>query len=192
MQFVSRFTQLSVFAFLLPAALPAQPHSQGTLRGVTASESSRFDLAKGSTLPDFTYTAFDGSKHKFSDLGGKYRLIDFWATWCVPCVADLPSKKRLYAKYHAHGLEILGIDAEERVPDAAPKLIAEMGIPWPQAQFEHNLVETRFGVYKFPTLILVDASGRIVSTADSQLLGDALNQVLKQLMGDATASRGVP
>lgn len=179
---------LSGITFLLPAAPPAQQPPQGTPTSVPLPKIARFYLAKGATLPDFTWTAFDGGQHKFSNLGGKYRLIDFWATWCVPCVADLPSKKRLYAKYHTRGLEILGIDAAERTPGAAPRLIAEKRISWPQAQFDPALVEARFGVYQFPTLILVDSSGRIVSSADSDLLGDAFDRTLARLLPKAGVS----
>jgi thiol-disulfide isomerase/thioredoxin len=149
---------------------------------LTAQVSARFDLTQGATLPDFTWTAFDGSQHKFSELDGKIRLIDFWATWCLPCVADLASKKALYAKYHARGFEILGIDAQERRPGAAEEMIAEKSLPWLQARFDHDLVETHFGVYAFPTFILVDRSGRILDTSGQDLEGNDLDKTLAKLL----------
>jgi thiol-disulfide isomerase/thioredoxin len=164
----------SALALISAAMLSALP--------LAAQQTARFDLTKGATLPDFTWTAFDGSQHKFSELGGKVRLIDFWATWCVPCVADLASKKALYAQYHPRGFEILGVDAQERRPGAAEEMIAEKSLPWLQARFDHDLVETHFGVYAFPTFILVDRSGRIVSTSAAELQGDALNKTLAKLL----------
>src|SRR5262249_34011196 len=59
---------------------------------------------------DFTLTAMDGSKLRAADLRGKVVLIDCWATWCTPCMAKMPKLKELYAKYHAAGLEIVGVN----------------------------------------------------------------------------------
>lgn len=143
----------------------------------------RLALLKGAILPDFVYTDFNGAAHRFSDLHGKYRLIDFWATWCLPCVADLASKKAIYEKYHRLGFEILSIDDEEREAGAAERLIAKRAIPWPQARFDISLVKQQFGVYQLPTFVLVDSRNVIVSvTTDpsSELAGDRLSRTLAE------------
>jgi thiol-disulfide isomerase/thioredoxin len=147
----------------------------------TRGSSHRLALVKGATLPDFVYTDFSGAEHRFSELHGQYRLIDFWATWCLPCVADLPSKMAVYKKYHRLGFEILSIDDEEREAGAAEKLIAKRAIPWPQARFDRSLVEQQFGVYQLPTFVLVDSHNVIVSVAtdpSSELAGNALSRTL--------------
>lgn len=149
------------------------------------NNNQRFRLVAGATLPDFSYTGFDGSHHQFSDLHAKYRLLDFWATWCLPCVNDISSKKAVYARYHAHGFEILGIDGEERRPNAAQNAIAEMGIPWPQAKFDPHLIYGQFGVYQLPTFVLVDSHNTIVAVATNssgELAGDPLGPLLARLL----------
>jgi peroxiredoxin len=155
-------------------------------RSVTASQGKqRFNLVKGATLPDFAYTDFHGATHRFSDLHAKYRLIDFWATWCLPCVLDLRSKKAAYEKFHSRGFEILSIDGEEREPGAAQKLIAKQSLPWPQARFESSLIYGKFGVYQLPTFVLVDSQNVIVSVTTpptGQLAGNELSRLLSRLL----------
>ena len=73
----------------------------GASPSIAAGEANhRFNLEAGATLPDLVYIDFNGAEHRFSDLHAKYRLIDFWATWCALCVEDLPSKMAVYQKYH--------------------------------------------------------------------------------------------
>jgi thiol-disulfide isomerase/thioredoxin len=150
-----------------------------------AEGSDRFALVKGATLPDFVYTDFAGSQHRFSDLHAKYRLIDFWATWCTLCIEDLPSKRAIYRNFHRRGFEILSIDGQEREPGAAERLIARRAIPWPQARFDRSLVLERFAAYELPTFVLVDSHNVIVSAttnSPSGLAGDALGKLLSTLL----------
>lgn len=164
------------------AIAQASNGSPGTDDPSLASERDhRFKLVKGTRIPDFVYTDFAGAPHRFSDLHAEFRLIDFWATWCLPCVADLASKTRAYKKYHSRGFEILGIDGEERSPGAAERLVIARAISWPQAQFDRSLVEGKFAVYQFPTFVLVDSNNVIVSvttTSSGELAGDALSKLL--------------
>lgn len=176
-------TTAAIFLFCWSFAVSAQDARSGASDAPVATRGPghRLALVKGAVLPDFVYTDFHGAEHRFSDLHGKYRLIDFWATWCLPCVADLPSKKAAYKKYHRLGFEILGIDDEERESGAAENLIARSAIPWPQARFDPSLIRGQFGVYQLPTFVLVDSRNVIVSVAtdpSSELAGDALSRTL--------------
>lgn len=144
----------------------------------------RISLIPGSRVPDFTYRDFSGRERKLSDVKSKYTLLDFWATWCVPCVADLPSKREAYRRFHQKGFEILGMngDADKDKPEA---LLKKLEITWPEAKSDPELLLERFKITTWPTLILIDEAGNIVSTdrpEDPPLSGADLQATLQRLL----------
>jgi thiol:disulfide interchange protein DsbD len=69
-------------------------------------------LAVGAMVPDFDFTDFTGKTRHFSEYRGRYLLLDFWASWCSPCLADIPHLQESYLKYRARGFAIVGMDSE--------------------------------------------------------------------------------
>ncbi len=68
-------------------------------------------------IPDFSFTDFKGTPRKLSDFRGKYVLLDFWGTWCGPCLKEMPRLKEVYDKFRARNFEVIGMDNEVRWDD---------------------------------------------------------------------------
>lgn len=140
------------------------------------SDYQRIEMVVGTQVPDFAFTDFEGRSRTLSDFRGKALLLDFWGTWCRPCVAQIPDLKEIYGEFHDEGVEFLGMNwdppsgspSEEDLAEGLAKakgLVQEEDLPWPQATTRSILevITKRFRVTQWPTLILLDTEGTIVS-----------------------------
>ena len=132
----------------------------GRARGVRVEE-KRQELAKEFTqepAPDFELVALDGQSYRLSDMRGKVVLINFWATWCGPCVKEMPVLVRLYEKYREAGFEILAISAETDKSKVS-EFVKEHKLLFPVLL--GTKIERLYGVNGIPDNIFVDRSGNI-------------------------------
>jgi len=132
---------------------------------------------------ELSFTALDGTKINLADMKGKVVLIDFWATWCGPCVAEMPNVKSVYDKYHAQGFEILGISLDTSKDDLE-KFLKKNSIPWPQyfdGKQWNNDISFRFGIGGVPTEWVIDKKGILRETnARGGNLAQLVDQLLQQ------------
>lgn len=161
------------------------------LREHAAAEYVFIEVRAGEPLPDFAFTDFNGRSRKLSEFKGKYVLLDFWGTWCGPCVAEIPTLKAAYGRFRDRGFEILGIDYEHgeitpAVRDNVQSFLKTHDVPWTNATPDSvkELVENRLRILGFPTHLLLDRDGRVVSlpttgSGSSDLL-DALERTIRK------------
>ena len=178
-----KIRKISIFVFLTVLFL---------IGNVSAQESQK---PAENSAKEFTFTDFNGKPRKFSEFRGKYVLLDFWATWCKPCLADIPKLKELYAKHKANGFEIIGMDAEtigdeEGETDAefaketairAKSIVTTRGVTWTNATSATAVPVARktFDVKALPAKILIDPDGKIVKQfKDIAELDETLTKVL--------------
>ena len=124
---------------------------------------------------------FDGKQY-----AGKVILIDFWATWCVPCLEEIPRLKTLYEKYHGKGFEIVGISVDEDLK-VLEEGLAKHRFPW-MILADKKLTESgkmtmgnRFAISGVPRCILVGRDGKVVSV---EARGEILEAELQRLFAD--------
>jgi thiol-disulfide isomerase/thioredoxin len=110
---------------------------------------------------EIQFTAIDGRRVDLASMRGKVILVDFWASWCPPCLASLPGIKACFDKYGAKGFQVVGISWDNDQATLA-KFVAGHGIPWPQ-HFEgpHRKLGEEFGIGGIPYMLLLDKGGRL-------------------------------
>ena len=138
-------------------------------------------LVVGATFPDFEEKDTAGKPLSVANHRGKVVLIDFWATWCGPCVAELPNVLKTYETYHGKGFEIVGISLD-RDEQALTTFTKKRTMAWQQffdgKGWENKLAE-KYGIQSIPATFLLDGEGKIVAR---DLRGEALEaQVAKML-----------
>lgn len=121
------------------------------------------DKLVGSEVPDFTLTDINGKPLSLSSLYGKFLVLDFWGTWCGPCVQGIPEMKKYYEKYKGK-YEILSIDCNDS-EEKWKNFVIENALPWLNVQNKNddNDVRKNLGVYAYPTKMIIDPQGKIVS-----------------------------
>lgn len=127
--------------------------------------------------------AIDGQEISLSDYAGKGKivLVDFWASWCPPCIAELPHIVKIYEKYKDKGFEIVGVSLDED-KDAWETATKEYGVVWPQFSNLKGWDEPAaraYNVQSIPHTILLDKDGIII---DKDLRSEALNKKLEELL----------
>lgn len=146
------------------------------------AEQMKAGLAAGVQFPDFKEQDIDGEPLSIAKFKGKIVLVDFWATWCGPCVAELPNVLKAYKKYHDKGFEVIGISLDK--DEAKLKaFIAEKGMPWPQ-YFDGlgwgSKLGQKYGIDSIPATFLLDREGKIIGKG---LRGKALLEELEKQLG---------
>ena len=129
----------------------------------------------GGTPDDFTLKTPDGEDFNLYSLRGKYVILDFWASWCAPCRAEMPNVKSIYADYHDKGLEILGVSLDDDA-DKWKGAIEKLELPWHHVSAIAGWdcpVAKRFNVTGIPRMFILDPDGKII---DMDLRGDALRE----------------
>lgn len=157
----------------------------GSASSILGARRQREAVGKPFEMPEFTDVT-SGSTISMKNLKGKVVVIDFWATWCPPCVAEMPSMKKLYAEYHDRGVEFIGVSLdnpkEEGGLDDLKKYVKENEIRWPQ-YYQGKGWESEFsrswGINALPAMFVVDAQGKLYSVEAR----GKLDKILPKLLG---------
>ncbi len=114
----------------------------------------------GEQVPPFTLTSADGNTITVESFRGKPVLIDFWATWCAPCVTSLPRIAQIYEETKGKGLIVISVDRDEEAKTAAD-FLAKKGYTWPNFH-DNGEMEKLVGSSGIPRTMLIDGGGKIV------------------------------
>jgi len=147
-------------------------------------------LGVGSAFPDFDVKDLDGKPLSIAGYKGKVVMLDFWATWCGPCVGEVPNVAAVYAKYHGKGFEIIGISLDrDGDKDKLISFTKEHNMPWRQffdGKFWNNELAVKYGVQSIPATFLLDPSGNIIA---KDVRGEALEPAVRKALGILSSER---
>lgn len=116
------------------------------------------------TAPAFTLKTLDGGHVSLADYKGKVVLVNFWATYCVPCKTETPWFVQLQKEHGAEGLQVIGITMDEPENKHLPKFVADMGVNYPIAFGDYDLADTYDHVQALPVTFLITRDGKIAKT----------------------------
>ncbi len=140
----------------------------------------------GKAAPDFSYTSVRGKKGKLSSLRGKYVLLDFWGTWCGPCVGEIPNMIKAYNEFKDKGFEIVSVSSDAILNGKDGNYLKDYAdmhnMKWTQVLDEKkNSLIQMYSVSHFPTLFLIDKNGVVIKN-EAVLRGKQLEDTLSELM----------
>lgn len=138
-------------------------------------------LAPGAEAPEFTLPTVAGEQFSLKSLRGNIVILDFWASWCAPCIAEMPIVKEIYAQYKDKGLKVVGISMDN-VKAAWVKSIDKVQIPWMHVSSLKGMkrcpVAQLYQVYAIPKLYIIDKEGKIIA---KDLRGEDLKKKIDEL-----------
>lgn len=136
----------------------------------------------GTIVPNFSFADLAGHQHQLSDFQGRYVLMEFWGTWCQPCVHEIPVLKKARELYQSRGLEILGLDSDTTLVKAQ-EFVVKHRIPWPEVEPKSTkiIIKNYLKVVWYPALILLNPQHMILFVSGNGRTPLAPNELLKEL-----------
>lgn len=176
----------SLAALALAAALTACSKQAEAPKASSAPAATMAPAVGGSTLPMIAaapaWTAKDltGAEVKSDQFKGKVVVVDFWATWCPPCRAEIPGYVELMKKYGKDGLVIVGVSMDESGPGVVKAFSDKFGVNYPMVMGDDKVLAAFGGIEALPTTFLIDRNGQI---RDRKVGAEATEDYEKKIAG---------
>jgi thiol-disulfide isomerase/thioredoxin len=132
----------------------------------------------GESKPEFSVKDIDGKTHTAKTTNGKFLIINFWATWCPPCVKEIPELVDFYEKY-SDNVEILGFDYENKTTNKIKTFINGFMVNYPIIMLENQRSEfEKFSIQYLPTSFIYNPEGKLIEIYSGELSADNLTEIL--------------
>jgi cytochrome c biogenesis protein CcmG/thiol:disulfide interchange protein DsbE len=133
--------------------------------------------------PQFKLTTFDGQTLRLADLKGKAVVVNFWASWCVPCRDEAPALEAVWQKYKDRGLLVLGVDYVDTEPEAK-KFMQDFGITYPTGPDVGTVISSQYKITGVPETYFITREGKLLSGKDAtgRALGNYIGAIPESVL----------
>jgi cytochrome c biogenesis protein CcmG/thiol:disulfide interchange protein DsbE len=133
----------------------------GLLVAVVVSTIEERVVVAGDTAPNFSITTDSGRKITRSDFGGKVLVLNFWATWCPPCIEEIPSLEQFHKQLSGAGVVVLAVSVDRNAAQYS-RFLERAGITFLTARDPEAEISSRYGTFKYPESYIIDRRGKVV------------------------------
>ena len=164
-----------------PPAASAKPVARGT--SAPATPATDTDSAVGSTMPAYKAELLDGKPFDVAAERGNVVFLNLWATWCMPCRAEIPELQKLHTEYAAQGFKVVGVSLDESGKEAVQQFVTDNSMTYPVVLDPEGKLANVFQTTVIPTSVLIDRNGKIVWKKYGLIsVDDELMSALKQAL----------
>jgi len=147
---------------------------------VTEDQEIEVGLERGNLAPDFELPTLDGETVHLSDFYGKPIMLNFWASWCAPCRAEIPDMQRFYEDKEVEVVAV-NLTTSEHSKDDIPEFVEEFGMTFPVLLDEQGVAQTVYQIQPIPTTFLLDSEGYVHNIAYGPLNYDLMVQAFEEM-----------
>lgn len=139
------------------------------------------EIVPGMAAPDFSLSTLDGKQLSLGDLRGKYVVLNFWATWCPPCRAEMPALQAAYEQYRDQGLVVVGVNLDES-PVAIASFTEKIGIGFPIVLDRGLKVTERYRILPLPTTFFIGPDGVVQDRWQGEMQPELVDELVRTLL----------
>ena len=149
---------------------------------LSAPPADAMNAGNAASAPNWELKDLDGKTVRSSDFKGKVVVLDFWATWCGPCRAEIPNFVALRKKYAPEGLVVIGASVDEGGASTVKPFTQKLGVNYPVVLVDKKLQQAFGGIEAIPTTFIIDRTGRVVKKHSGFANKDEFEQEIKPLL----------
>jgi len=138
--------------------------------------------------PPFSVPDLNGSETALADFLGKVVLLNFWATWCVPCVKEMPAMERLYQEFKNRPFTVVAVSTDEEGAEKVSAFARKLGLTFSILLDADSQVSKRYGVKELPSSFLIDPQGRVIAAAKGER--DWFSSGAREYVAEVVAAAG--